>query len=105
MDLWERGIHSGLVWDAEAEGDDREGRASRGGEEEDKAVLRSYHDTVFSGKLSQAIRQATSREGEGCLLPDDQCTKTRRPFAEVLRENHPYMCVTPMESTVCSAFE
>ena len=33
MDLWERGIHVGMVGDAEAEGTAREGRASSGGEE------------------------------------------------------------------------
>ena len=33
MDLWERGLHTGLVGDAEAEGAVREGRAASGGEE------------------------------------------------------------------------
>ena len=61
MDLWERGIHANLVGDAEAEGADREGKAASGGEEEDETVARSYHDTVFSGNLRQAVRQATNR--------------------------------------------
>ena len=30
MDLWERGLHAGLVGDAEAEGANREGRANSG---------------------------------------------------------------------------
>ena len=76
VDLWYRGIHAGLVGDAEAKGDAREGRAASGGEEEDKAVARRYHDTVLSHKLRQAVRQAIIREGVGCLLLDDQCTKT-----------------------------
>ena len=38
MDLWERGLHSGLVGDAEAEGAVREGRADSGEEEEYKSV-------------------------------------------------------------------
>ena len=71
MDLWERGLHAGLVGDAEAEGDAREGR-----EEEDESMACSYHGPVLSGKLRQAVRRATDREGGGCLLPDDQCTKT-----------------------------
>ena len=50
-DLWERGIHAGLVGDAEAEGTAREVRAASGREEEDEAVARSYNDTVLSGKL------------------------------------------------------
>ena len=33
MDLWERGLHAGLVGDAEAEGAAREGRDASGGEE------------------------------------------------------------------------
>ena len=85
MDLCERGLHAGLVGDAEAKGAAREGRAASGGEEEDEAVARSYHNTVLSGKLQQAVCRATDREGGGCLVLDDQCTKTGRPVAEVLR--------------------
>ena len=33
MDLWERGLHAGLVGDSEAQGDAREGRAASGREE------------------------------------------------------------------------
>ena len=47
MDLWERGLHVGLMRDAEAEGAAREGRAVSGGEEEDIAVVWSYQDTVL----------------------------------------------------------
>ena len=59
MDLWERGLHAGLAGNAEAERDAREGRSASGGKEEDEAVARSYHDTVLSGKLWQAVRRAT----------------------------------------------
>ena len=76
MDLWDRGQHAGLVGDAEAEGADREGRATSGREEENNATAWSFHKTVLSGKLWKAVRRATVREGGGCLLPDDQCTKT-----------------------------
>ena len=51
MYLWERGLYTGLAGDTEAEGAVREGRATSGGEEEDKDMTRSYHDTVLSGKL------------------------------------------------------
>ena len=88
MDLWEKGLHAGLVGDAEAEGPAREGRADSGREEEDEAASRIYNDTVLSSKLRQAVCRATDREGGGCLLPDDQCTKPGRPVAEVLWEKH-----------------
>ena len=88
MNLWERGQHSGLVGDAEAEGASQEGRAASGDKEEDNAKTRSFNETVLSGKLWQAVRRATDREGGGCLLPDDQCTKTGQPVADVLREKH-----------------
>ena len=83
--------------DAEAEGASRKCRAAFNGEEEDDAVAQIFHETVLSGKLRQAVRRVTDREGGGCLLPEEKCTKTGRLVAEVLREEHPYMCVFPME--------
>ena len=56
MDLWDRGLHAGLVGYAKAEGASREGRAISGREDKDEAVAKSYHDTVLSGNLSQAGR-------------------------------------------------
>ena len=69
---------------AKAEGDAREVSSASGGEEEDEAVARSFRKTLFSGKLRQAVRRATDREGGRYLLPDDQCTKTGQKVAEVL---------------------
>ena len=68
-------------------------------------MARSYHDTVLSGKLRQAVCPATNSEGGVCLLLDSQCTKTRRPVAEFLHEKHPDMPVPPMENPTCAAFE
>ena len=68
-------------------------------------MARSYHGTVLSGKLRQAVGRATDREGRGCLLPDNKCTKTGQPVAEVLRENHLDMHVSSVENTTCKAFE
>ena len=93
MDLWDRGLYMGLVGDDEAEGASREGRAASSGEEEDEAVARIYHNTELSVNLRQAVHWATDREGGGCLLPDNQCTKDGRPVAEALREKHPDMRV------------
>ena len=61
-------------------------------------MARSFHGTVLSGKLRQAVRRATDQEGRGCLLPEDKCTKTGRPVAEVLWEKHPDMRVLPVEN-------
>ena len=76
MDLWERGLHAGLVGESEEEGAAKEGRAASGGKEEDNVVSRIFHNTVLSVKLQQAVRWATNREGVGCILPDNQCKKT-----------------------------
>ena len=97
MDLWERGQHAGLMGDSEAEGAAHKGRAAFSGEEEDDAVAQSFHKTVLSGKLRQAVRRATDREGGGCLLLGDKCTKTGRPVADVLQEKHLNMRVPPVE--------
>ena len=91
--------------DAEAEGAVREGRVTSGGEEEEEAVAIIYQDTVLSSKLRKAVRRATKREGGGCLLPDEQCTKTGQSVAEVLREKRPDMCVSPVENPACTAFK
>ena len=48
--------------------------------------------------------QPTGRGG-GCLLPDDQCTKTRQLVAEVLWEKHPDVRVPPVEKPTCAVFE
>ena len=101
----ERVHHAGLVGDADVEEAALEGSAAFIGKEEDDAVAQSFHETVFSGKLRQAVCRATNREGGGCLLPDDQCTKTGRPVADVLQEKHPDMQVTPVENPTCAAFE
>ena len=95
----------GLVGGTEAEGAVREGRVASGGEEEEEAKARSYHDTVLSSKLQQAIRQEAYREGGGCPLLYNQCTKTWRPVAEVPWEKHPDMHVPPVENPMCAAFE
>ena len=63
MNLWEGGLHAVLVGDAEAVGAAREGMAVCGGEEEDKAITRSYHDTVLPGMMRQAVHYTTDREG------------------------------------------
>ena len=58
--------------EANTKGAAREGRAAFSGKKEDNVVVRNYHETVLSGKLRQAVRRATNREGGGCLLPGDK---------------------------------
>ena len=98
MDLWGRGQHAGLVGDSEVEGASREGRAAFSIKEEENAMAQSFHETVLSGKIRQAVCWATDREWGGCLLSGDKCTKTGRPVADVLREKHPDMHV-PLRKT------
>ena len=69
------------------------------------AVARSFHETVLLGKLRQDVSRETNREGGGCLLLGNKCTKTGRPVADVLREKHPDMRVPPVENPECAAFE
>ena len=68
-------------------------------------MAQSFHETMLSGKLRQAVRWATDREGGGCLLPVDKCTKTGRPVADVLLEKHPDMRAPPVENPTYPAFE
>ena len=57
------------------------------------------------GKLRQEVRWATDRKVVGCLLPDDQCTKTRRPVAEVFNRSTRTRESPPVENPMCAAFE
>ena len=100
MELLERGLHTGLAGDAEAEGAVREVRAAYGVDEEDKDTSRRYHDTVLSVKLGQVVRWSTARYGGGCLLPDDQCTGCRCPPGEAPRHASP-----PAKNPMCTAFK
>ena len=94
-----------MVGDAETKGTAREGRSAIVVEGENEVVARSYHDTVFSGKLRQANFWATEREGGGCLLLDDQYTKTGQPVAEVLWVKYPDTRIPPVETILCAAFK
>ena len=51
VDLWEIGLHAGLVRYAQAGETDREGRHYRGGEVEDENLGRKFHRAVMSGNV------------------------------------------------------
>ena len=36
-----------------------------------------------------AVRIVTNRDLDGLYLPTNKCTKTERPFIDILREKHP----------------
>ena len=106
LDLWDRGIYAGLVGVALKEVRSRKGRVDRSKEEEEDFLGRSFHSTLMSGKLWQAVRQATDWEtGGGCLLFEDVCTKTGRLIADVIHEKHPNMHILTAENRTCSDFE
>ena len=80
MDLWERGSHSDLVGDTEAEGAAREERAFR--EEEEDVLVRRFLGMVLLGKLQQDVQWVMTWEGGESgggvgLVPEDSCINTR----------------------------
>ena len=85
MDLWERGIHAGLVGDDFIEVRSQGGRVEICVEEEEYRLACIFHSTVLSGNLRHVVRQATDREKGGCHFTGDVCTKTGRPVADFLR--------------------
>ena len=49
---------------------------------------KAFDSWVKHRKIRSAVRTATSRAGDGILIPDRLCTKTERPVMEMLAENH-----------------
>ena len=72
LNLRERGSDTGLVGDTDMEGLEERWFGMRDVEYEGLAL--SFHKTLVSRKLHQAIQQVTVGEGGGCLLPEDKCT-------------------------------
>eukprot|EP00957_Ditylum_brightwellii_P145633 11088494-Ditylum_brightwellii.AAC.1 len=70
MDLWEGGTIDGLVDDTVALGRAMEGRQGQGEDDEERQA-RQYNGMVLAGKLRQAVRRATARQGGGVLYPTD----------------------------------
>ena len=76
LDLWERGIHSGLVGEALAEGRTREGQSKISNVEYKNSLARIFHSTMLSGKLRHAVRWSTNHERGGV---SSQEMSARRP--------------------------
>ena len=60
---------------------------------------------MLSGKLRQAIYQATNRKGGGCLLPDYQCKKTGDRLQRFSERSTRTCVFPPVEKPVCTAFK
>ena len=95
MDHWERGQHDGLVGGGRGvRGCLRgQGRLQRSGGGRRRGP--EFPRDSALAKDPPGRPWATDREGGRCLLPEDLCTKTGRPVAEVLREKYPDMRVPP----------
>ena len=77
LDLWDRGIYAGLVGVALKEVRSRKGRVEQSNEEEEDFLGRSFHSTLMSGKLWQAVRQAMDWEMGGGVFSSRM--SARRP--------------------------
>eukprot|EP00957_Ditylum_brightwellii_P060021 4556804-Ditylum_brightwellii.AAC.1 len=81
-----------------------EGR-QRAEEEQEERKARQFNGTVLTGKLWQAVRRATDRDGSGVLYPSDKCTKSGEPVIDVLQGKHPDTRVPDVTNPTCTAFE
>jgi hypothetical protein len=66
MGLWEQKLFVGLVDDTVTECESKLPGARRTNEESE---ARAFNSTVLSGRLHQAVRRLTSRDGRGCNAP------------------------------------
>lgn len=48
---------------------------------------------LLSGKLNAALHIVTDCDPDGLLKPMDKCTKTGRPFIDVIQEKYPELIV------------
>ena len=89
MDVWEAGRFDTLVTSVENQwkrGDGNSGqRVDLTEEEWLESKGRRFNALVQSGKLRNAVRTVTDRNGGGLYRPTDACSKTGEPVLEVLR--------------------
>jgi hypothetical protein len=85
LEQWEKGSYRDLVNDVVSHANG--GSTSRSTPTEE-SFARAYNAKILSGRIRQAVRAATNREGGGVLGPADLCTKTGRPVVDVLRSMH-----------------
>ena len=90
MSLWMEGKFDVLVDDAEDEVYRRIGSGTQS-KRSDEAIARSFNETVLGGRLRQAVRRLTQRDGGGVMLPSDIDAKSGQSVEQVLRDKHPTM--------------
>jgi len=87
LNIWEEGRIVALLNDTIVQ---LRSQPSAGGARRDQeSEARSFNAKVLSGRLCSAVRTLTHRSGGGVMMPDDLCTKTGRPVAEVMQDKHP----------------
>ncbi len=89
MDAWEAGRFDTLVAAVEQQWRRGDGHQPSTTEEQLDSLGRRYNHMVQEGKLKEAVRMITEREGGSLYRPDDNDTKTGKPVLEVLQSKHP----------------
>jgi len=59
------------------------------GDSTDEEIAQKYASILQQGRLRQAVRYLTDRDGGAVLSPDDPDSKTGRPVREILEAKHP----------------
>ena len=73
--------------------------------DDDELVAHHFHNTVAEGKLRQAVRQITNRDGGGILQPKEPDTKTGRRVVDMLSDKHPAIRIPDLGLTDWASFE
>ena len=70
------------------------GKGGKRKKETEDTVTRVYNSTFMSGKIRQAVRKATDREGGLVRRIHDKYSKTGLPIIKVIRQKHPATRIT-----------
>ena len=73
--------------------------------DDDDSIARRYHSMVIEGKLREAVRWVTNRDGGGVLHPDDVDQKSGKTVAEVLESKHPACMIPDLGQEGWASFE
>ena len=90
--LWENGQIAELVNDIVNA--TKQGGGGGKCPDDDDSIARRYHSMVIEGKLREAVRWVTTRDGGGVLHPDNINQKSGKTVAKVLESKYP-ACIIP----------